>query len=327
MSIENFLPVQTLDIEAENQVSFDLYLNLPLNGRVILYKRKGGQLEGERLSSLTGSNLTHFWVRREEYHEFVRYMALRFKKLLDVPEGRKEKSMMATAAQAILSSTVNAQDSAVMKMFMNNLNEISNHLIGSVLGDISSVRKQAYLKFIQIAERGSDFHKHPINVSSLSVLIALGVGYSTSKILSEVAIGGLLHDIGLAKLPSRIATHEHEPDMLSDSERADLYRHGELGLEILNERKIQISEIAQAIITQHHEKFSGFGYPARRRGYVINEFAQIVQVADELDYVIRYCEGRAESLRSQVSFLFSELESEKAIEPSLLARIRPLFIR
>ena len=326
MDIQNYVPIQSLDVEAEKQITFDLYLNLPLNQRVILYRRKGGHLESHKLTQLVDGNVTSFWIRKEDYKEFVKYVALRLKHLVEHSNNSQQNQMAVVAAKAILTSTFKSNDSAMVKALVGNLNEITATLIEAVLENISPLRKQAFKRLFEIAEKGTDFHKHPVNVTSLAVLISFGIGYTTDKILTEVAMGALLHDIGLARLPARVSAQAHDPLMLSREDRELLYNHGRIGLEILEEKNIKVSEIVRSILLQHHEQFNGFGYPNGVRGFDLNEFAQIVRMADELDQLVRSTGETAEILRKQMDQLFFKFESEKLIEPALASRIRNLFL-
>ena len=199
MDTLQYLPIQSLDIEAEREITFDLFMNLPLNQRVLLYRRKGGKLESDRLGRLVEGNVQNFCIRKEDYNEFVKYVAKRLQALIYHPNQMASRQMMMSTAKAILSSTFEAKDSAMAKALMGNLSEITALLIESALANISPVRKKSFRKLLDLADKGSDFHKHPVNVTSLSVMIAFGIGYSTEKILTEVAMGALLHDIGLAK--------------------------------------------------------------------------------------------------------------------------------
>jgi len=327
METLNFVPIQTLDIEAEKQITFDLYLNLPMNQKVILYRHKGGELKTDRFEKLISRDAHNFCIRKDDLGEFVRYVANRLKLMIeDRGNGHSNPQMMASSARSILSSTFQAGNSAMALALMGNLNEITGVLIESVLENISPGRKKAFRKLLEMSSTGSDFHKHPINVTSLSVMIAFGIGYSTDKILTEVAMGSLLHDIGLARLPEHVAQMAHQPQNLSHADRQQLYRHGEYALDILKEKNIPVSEVLRAIVTQHHEQFNGSGYPLKLRGHLVNEFAQIVRVADDLDYLIRDQITDAQSLRKKVTHLFAHLQGEKVTEPGLGARIRGLFL-
>jgi len=322
----DYVPIQSMDLDGERQITFDLFLSLPLNNRVILYRKKGGNLEEGRLSQLMEGNLQNFWIRKEDYNEFVKYVAMRMKSMIEHPNEMGNRQRMVSAAKSMLGSTIESSDPLMVNAMMSNLNEITCVLVESVLENISPSRKKSFRRLMEMAEKGTDFHKHPVNVTSLAVMVAFGIGYSTEKILSEVAVGALLHDIGISRLPAKISSSAHEPLSLEPEERQLLYKHGEFGIHILAEKNIVISEIVRSIICQHHEKFSGTGYPLALRGYVINEFAQIVHVADELDHLFRHRPSNAETLCKHVEQLFDRMILEKEIEPSLADRIRALFV-
>lgn len=323
---KSYLPIQSLDIEAEKRITFDLFLNLPLNNKILLYRRRGGELESHRLEQLIQGNVQNFLIRREDYNEFVKYVASRLRTLIDNPDPGAGNKMAVSAARSILSSTFQTNNSAMVDALMGNLNQITGILIEGVLERTAPSKRQAFRKLMQIAEKGTDFHKHPVNVTSMAVLMAFGIGYNTDKILADVAMGALLHDIGTAKLPTRVAMAAHDVLALTPDDRKLLYEHGRLGLEILDEKKIRYSEIVRAIVMQHHEEFNGGGYPAGLRGHVVNEFAQVVRVADDIDHLVRFHPFDAETLSSQLDHLFNRYYFDKVIEPSLATRIRGLFL-
>jgi HD-GYP domain-containing protein (c-di-GMP phosphodiesterase class II) len=60
-------------------------------------------------------------------------------------------------------------------------------------------------------------------------------------------------------------------------------RHPEHGLAIIRENNIKISDFALAVISQHHERYDGNGYPAGLDGSNIHEAALMGAVADVYD--------------------------------------------
>jgi hypothetical protein len=66
-----YLPIQSLDIEAETKITFDLYVNLPLNQKYILYRKKGGTLATSKMEMFTNNNVKNFFIQRDDYQEFV----------------------------------------------------------------------------------------------------------------------------------------------------------------------------------------------------------------------------------------------------------------
>ncbi len=329
MSNEEFLPIQSLDIEAETTISFNLYVNLPLNRKYILYRRAGGQIESQRMEKFTEGNLSNFFIEKKDYNEFVKYVAQRIRSLVGTQDSAENKKMMQAAAKAILSSTLDQSDPAIAAALMGNLNDITGTIIESALENVNvghSGAKKLFHRLAMLADKGSDFQKHPVNVASLAVLITFGIGYSREKILTDVAMAALLHDVGLSKLPPKVIPHAHHPLQLGIYEREWVYKHPDLSVELLEEKNIPISDLAKTIIRQHHEEFNGSGYPNGLRGYTINELSQILRVADEVDQLFTEFHTSPGNLKLRVAELLRRLGEQKVIEPLLLSRIRQVLI-
>lgn len=184
-----------------------------------------------------------------------------------------------------------------------------------------------FQRLTQLAEKGTDFQKHPVNVTSLAVLLSFGIGYNNERILSDLAMAALLHDVGLSKLPTRVIQQAHAPLELSMEERLQLRAHPQMAVAVLKERDVEISELTEIIIAQHHEDFSGTGYPLGLRGYNLNELSQILRVADEIDQIFSKLQNPLPGgvLRKNMYELFDRLFMNKIVEPGLLSRVRHLI--
>ncbi|MCX7780460.1 MAG: HD domain-containing protein [Negativicutes bacterium] len=120
--------------------------------------------------------------------------------------------------------------------------------------------------------------RHSVNVSVVAALIAMWLKLP-ADIVSAVALTGLMHDIGKAKLPPAILNQTRK---LSASDYAEYMRHPVLGLELLADR----TDIAWSVktgILQHHEREDGSGYPRGLMARDIHPYAKIVAVADRYD--------------------------------------------
>jgi len=330
MSSENYLPIQSLDIEAETEIGFNLYVNLPLNNKYILYRRAGGQINMQRMEKLNEGNLSNFFIEKKDYNEFVKYVAQRIRDLVGTTDNDENRRMMQAAAKAILSSTLDQNDPAIAAALMSNLKDITGTIIESALENVtygpSGASKKLFHRLVQLADKGSDFQKHPVNVASLAVLMTFGIGYSREKILTDVAMAALLHDVGLSRLPPKVIPHAHHPLRLGIYERDWVYKHADLSIDIIEEKNIPISDLAKTIIRQHHEEFNGSGYPNGLRGYTINELSQILRVADEVDQLFNEFFSSPGNLKIRVAELLRRLGEQKVIEPLLLSRIRQVLI-
>lgn len=122
---------------------------------------------------------------------------------------------------------------------------------------------------------------HSVNVSILSMVIGLSLGYSKEKLI-DLGVGAILHDIGKTEIDIRIL---NKPHSLSKSEFETIKKHTILGYSILNNIK-NISFDSRMIALSHHERFDGNGYPHNLKGEDIHEYTRIVSIADVYDALI-----------------------------------------
>ncbi len=128
--------------------------------------------------------------------------------------------------------------------------------------------------------RGHDGYlfAHSVNCCVISTMIAVKMNYDI-KALRQLAVGALLHDIGLVGVPGMILK---KPGLLTDQEYDTVKQHPRYGYEIFRTSTL-FSELAGDIIHQHHERSQGQGYPAGLRDSNISGPARIVAVADVYD--------------------------------------------
>lgn len=130
---------------------------------------------------------------------------------------------------------------------------------------------------------------HSVNVSVLSVYLALQMGYSHMLILQHVSMGGLLHDIGKTQVDLK---PEDDATVMDQKIRA----HPEAGLKWIESQDKVPSEV-KMIIAQHHECYDGSGFPKKMRGANIYDLARIVSIANVFDELVG--DGRGTLLERQ----------------------------
>ncbi|MBN1577818.1 MAG: HD domain-containing protein [Chitinispirillaceae bacterium] len=122
-------------------------------------------------------------------------------------------------------------------------------------------------------------YEHSVNVAVLMVGFSAALGFSRSRIL-DVGTGGMLHDIGKVKLPEELL---HKQGTCTRREYELFKRHPAFGLEIIDHNGKKTPPVIRNIISQHHERLNGSGYPNRLRGRQIDEVALICAIADMYD--------------------------------------------
>lgn len=120
-------------------------------------------------------------------------------------------------------------------------------------------------------------YTHSINVSLISLMIAIQLGY-TQQELYELALGAMLHDVGKLLIPKSVI---YKKDALTDQERILIQQHCDLGMEMIAE--YNIPKASRLVIQQHHERNDGSGYPFHLTETEIHPYAKIVITADVFD--------------------------------------------
>ncbi|MBT9282100.1 MAG: HD domain-containing protein [Hydrogenibacillus schlegelii] len=118
---------------------------------------------------------------------------------------------------------------------------------------------------------------HALSVGRLAAALARLLGLADGEVM-QVALAGLLADVGMWRLPPRLLRH---PGVYAPEERRDMERHTALGYERLKGRLGLSPEAALAALL-HHERMNGSGYPSGLPGERIPLLVRIVAAADSL---------------------------------------------
>jgi HD-GYP domain-containing protein (c-di-GMP phosphodiesterase class II) len=121
------------------------------------------------------------------------------------------------------------------------------------------------------------FH-HSIASAVWAVILGRHLGFDRHG-LDTLAIGGLLLDIGKAKLPAVMTTRAGK---LTASEYGTMQKHVGLSLDVVRLTP-GINADVLAMIEGHHERHDGSGYPKGLRGSDIPVFARIGGLVDCYD--------------------------------------------
>jgi response regulator RpfG family c-di-GMP phosphodiesterase len=112
----------------------------------------------------------------------------------------------------------------------------------------------------------------PVKTAALSLAIGSAIKMSEPDLVL-LGLAAVLKDIGLP--PDVIAA----VDWLSEGGSPRLRNHPIAGQQLLSSTKLASGKVAQAVL-QHHENWSGTGYPQGTKGQDISLFARIISLAD-----------------------------------------------
>ncbi len=109
--------------------------------------------------------------------------------------------------------------------------------------------------------------------------LALGEGFELDRAQREgLELGALLHDIGEIRIPESVL---HKAGPLTPEERLLVQGHPQAGVEILE--VVPLLTPALDVVSGHHERYDGGGYPQGLKADEIPLVARVFAVVDALD--------------------------------------------
>ena len=120
---------------------------------------------------------------------------------------------------------------------------------------------------------------HIIRVGLYCEVMAKALGWTPGAV-EEVKLAAPMHDIGKVGVPDAIL---QKPGPLDDAEWVVMKKHTTFGHEILNGADSRLIQVAAVIALEHHEKWSGKGYPAGLAGAKTSVHGRMVALADVFD--------------------------------------------
>lgn len=134
----------------------------------------------------------------------------------------------------------------------------------------------------QVREKSESTYAHCINVAALAVFISLRMNLKEERI-KEVAIGGLLHDLGILYVPFDCSNLNY--NLCDEVSKKEIKKHVITGYSSVD-KESWLSNVSKDIILSHHERDDGSGYPMRLTKEKITFETKIVSLCDEFDSLV-----------------------------------------
>lgn len=325
--IRSYRSVRMVDIVPGQELGFDLFLHLKVNNKYVKFAAGDKGLDEKRVARLKKRDVTSMHVSTDQLSHFYKFTARQLKNLSgsDGIGETEKRARRETAVRELLSDlfvVTDGKDDAFSKgrEVMTNCQEI----VKAYVSDVSGGKKSWYERLLENSGEEASGHSHAANVATLAAMFSIGLGIGNPD---DLALAGLLHDIGLADVPSEIQI-KAEADRTPE-ERQIYQKHPTLSVEIVKSKKLIVSEKVMKIIVQHHERFSGKGYPNAVAGDRIAPEAQILALADYFDYVMSAKDGRAMiNPAAALAGLIadnSKSSDDMQFDPVLLQKLSALF--
>jgi HD-GYP domain-containing protein (c-di-GMP phosphodiesterase class II) len=265
-----YLPVATATLVTHEVLDWDLFLERPGSGRIELYRGRNYPLTPDDVGHLRSQGIEQLFIRfgdADAYHQYLRDHVL-LEASIPPPD------RMTALCEATRVSFENA-------LYTSNCDALVAIAadFGRTLADLVSARGVVFGDMFALLEHDFLTFTHVCNVSTYCVLLARELGPADTDVLSEIAAGALLHDIGKRHVPAAILNKPGKP---SPEEWEQIRRHPATGYQELA-RRDDVTWGQLMMIYQHHERLDGTGYPAGVRGGEMHDWAKLCAVADVFD--------------------------------------------
>jgi len=202
---------------------------------------------------------------------------------------RAYRNRVSTAEEA--PQAVRAYESA-----MGTITEVLGSLCSGVGIDVEKVRtavaplidsvlrnQDAMAWLLYLRKRDEYAYHHSIASSVWAVILGRHLGFDRQG-LDTLAMGGMLLDIGKAKLPEEMMSREGR---LSPAEFEAVKKHVQHGLNMVKLTPGVNADVL-AMVEGHHERTDGSGYPKGLKGADIPVYARIAGLVDCYDAMISH---------------------------------------
>lgn len=179
-----------------------------------------------------------------------------------------------------------------------------------------------FMAMSHVRENSSLVSDHALATCTFSMILGQAMGLDLVS-LQELAMGALLHDIGLVRIPPPLLRRLRDnSNRVSPRERALYEAHAKQGAVEL-ERQGGFSLEVRRVVAEHHALLNGRGFPSEIHPQWISAASQIVMVADQYDELLTGFGVRTPAQPHEALHRLYRLAQEGALDQNLTS----LFIK
>jgi putative two-component system response regulator len=165
---------------------------------------------------------------------------------------------------------------------------------------------------VEVKDTVTSRHLHEVSKLATQLASLVEPNLASSE---DFAFGCLLHDVGKIGVPEQILT---KAGPLNEDEWRLMRRHPQAGARVI--RPLGLSSLVGDIVLYHHERWDGYGYPARLAAEEIPLAARIFSVCDALEAMTAPRPYRG-ALPAPVAFERVRIEAGHQFDPQVVAAL------
>ena len=308
-----YFPIDVHIIRYDAIQSFDVFLKTG-EGKIVLYCANGEVVKEEVREKIQEHNVKNLYILKKDKLYYDLYVEEILFSILNDP-----KISTPVKAKTAYNSIMNVAKS----LFESPKAEIIQRYKNTIFDTVEFILKDNEILQNLITLTSFDFstYNHSINVGIFSIGLAKELLEDNPDFnFPEMAAGFFLHDIGKCTVPIDIL-NKNGP--LSNAEWKLIKKHPEEGCRLL-EKFEALTREAEIIVSQHHERYDGSGYPKGLIGDQIHIYAKICSIADTFDELTSHRPFRKE-YSSFKALTIMKKEMYRDFDPEFFAKFVKLF--
>jgi putative nucleotidyltransferase with HDIG domain len=316
--LREYKAIKVADIRPGIILDFAMKVYLPRSNKLLHFSSEGDPLSEGKFKKLRESNLNTLFVKKDDVEKFREYTSKAFQNLIS--ETDKQDKLEGCIRDLI--SDIFIEDSKENTFSASNqlLNEVKD-LIKILIEDNF---KDLTMRVDTLINHEQNFYLHLSNVSTYAGLFAMVLGLPNPQ---DVALAGILHDIGKINLPVEFA--DTPEDKLSENGKKAYRMHPEYTIDILKLRRIALPDAVLKAILHHHEAVDGSGYPKGLEGPRISKEGKVLAIANAFDNLTSIEPGKLNlsPREALVQLVEQNIQGTMTLDLDMLIKLKKVFIK
>jgi HD-GYP domain-containing protein (c-di-GMP phosphodiesterase class II) len=267
-----YIPVHLDGLVLDSVVDFHLHLQTS-PGHFVLFRGPDLEFTTAHHTRLLANRVETLWLKGDERRRYEQYVERHLETLLGNPKiatSRKVELLQSAAQTTLEAVMVDPRHTDAVP----RTRRVAQQTVQLIVRDRDAMGHMAALM-----ARDYDTVRHSMNVSVFATGLAAAAGVTNPSDLRDIALGGLLHDIGKSELPRELIV---KPGAYTEEEMTLMRTHVARGEHIL-QADGRMGSLGMVVVSQHHERLTGNGYPRGLDAQHIHLFGRIAAIADVYD--------------------------------------------
>lgn len=273
--VSALLPIDLNDLESEEQIDFDVYIYLPTNGKSFRVRKSGGKFDDYLLAKAAETN-QRLYIKKTQIRSYFAYARNILSVRMDGSKGAITEKIYRTKEliHEIISEFLNHESSDFKsgKEIFDRCRQILTEL---ELNE-EKTPEQRITEIHRFTGYNRSIYQDAINLAVFTSNFAALLGMTPEK-RESATLGALLHNVGLAQMPS--SSFGKSPAELTPEERREYELYPERSIVMIKSKKVPLPQDTSTAITQHQENADGTGFPHRIDSSKIDPLGKILRLS------------------------------------------------